>query len=361
MTANMANAAMVEHEVHFAYFHDQFGTVLDDFVSKVRLRSSSKIPLAGLREPFSLLEIGFVWRLINKIAPDVVIVSQGNIEFSLKGLIASKLAARLTVSYLPLAFDLAFVKQNKLHRIRDWVNRIYYSLPDTFLVPSQDQKILVQMRVPHKNVNVIENAVSTVTSDPCKGRRGHEVSVGRSLSVGVVGRIDFLHKNTRILRDIAEQLRDRGVEWCHFHVFGTGPDEAELRQLIKERDLSHYFTWHGWTDQGKLHSWMKQSIDLVLILSHFESSPNLVFLEAAALGVPVLASNIPSFDSYLPMQYLIDQNNPSAICARLMDLDLDLAQADIRKIWCGLEGLHSPEKFGIDVCNYFGQTASPPK
>lgn len=75
-----------------------------------------------------------------------------------------------------------------------------------------------------------------------------------------------------------------------FILFGEGPERAEAEQRVVAAGLAQRFTFAGYTDQ--LGWWMSKA-SVCVSASRFEGNPNVV-LEAAAVGCPLVLSDIPS-------------------------------------------------------------------
>lgn len=88
-------------------------------------------------------------------------------------------------------------------------------------------------------------------------------------------------------------------------VYGTGPDLQTLSDLAKQLNISDRVFFHGWIHDNQF--W--QHIDLLLMPSRHEGAPNAV-LEALSFGIPVLASDIPEHREVLPIDCLIQLDNP---------------------------------------------------
>lgn len=75
-----------------------------------------------------------------------------------------------------------------------------------------------------------------------------------------------------------------------FILFGEGPERAEAEQRVVTAGLAKRFTFAGYTNQ--LGWWMSKA-SVCVSASRFEGNPNVV-LEAAAVGCPLVLSDIPS-------------------------------------------------------------------
>jgi len=76
---------------------------------------------------------------------------------------------------------------------------------------------------------------------------------------------------------------------CHLLIVGDGPDKKKLEILVDKLKLNKHSTFLPFTDEPEI---VMQSIDILLLPSLFkEGLPN-VILEAFAMGIPVIASDI---------------------------------------------------------------------
>jgi glycosyltransferase involved in cell wall biosynthesis len=104
---------------------------------------------------------------------------------------------------------------------------------------------------------------------------------GPVLRVGFVGRLEESTKRVRDLAAFATELSRRGIA-AEVHVYGSGPDESELRGAP--------VTQHGTCEQAELYERIYPSLDVLVLFSPAEGSPNAVY-EAMQHGVvPVVSS-----------------------------------------------------------------------
>jgi glycosyltransferase involved in cell wall biosynthesis len=100
------------------------------------------------------------------------------------------------------------------------------------------------------------------------------------LQVGFVGRLDPVIKRALDLVPFVRGLRSN----AEVHVFGDGPSEAELRAALGER-----VAFHGYTPQERLYGEAYPNLDVVLLFSTEEGTPN-VICEAMQHGVVPVTS-----------------------------------------------------------------------
>jgi glycosyltransferase involved in cell wall biosynthesis len=103
---------------------------------------------------------------------------------------------------------------------------------------------------------------------------------GAVLRVGFVGRLEQSTKRIADLAAVAAELSRRGVA-AEVHVYGSGPDEQELGGAP--------VVLHGTFEQDELYERVYPSLDVLMLFSPAEGSPNAVY-EAMQHGVVPIVS-----------------------------------------------------------------------
>ncbi|WP_417656331.1 glycosyltransferase family 4 protein [Pseudidiomarina aestuarii] len=102
----------------------------------------------------------------------------------------------------------------------------------------------------------------------------------------------------------------------HLKVAGEGPLESALREQVKQLGLQDRVEFLGWIDYDKKLD-VLQGTDIFCLPSQFDSF-GMGFIEAMALGIPVVAFNGGPTASVVPHKacgYLVDSLSPAAIAA----------------------------------------------
>lgn len=317
-----------DYDLLLLYHHRGFEDAAPG-VARTRLPFRTATPLPGLRN-LNPLHIRQARRRIAAFDPDLVVVSQGNIELGLKGVLAARPLRAGVVTYIPLAFTFREMG-SRFGALRDVLNRLYYRLPDAFIIEADYQARLLRRQTSapvHVVPYPVPEAAETVrTALPAKP--------GDEIAVGLVGRIYFRHKNHDVLVPVARLLRDADPSFT-FHIIGDGPDRARLEALIRDAGLEERLRFHGWVPRERLRRFLEDRIDIVLIPSWHEGIP-LVLLEAAAFGKPFLISALPFVAEYeIPEAYLLNPGDPEAIARKLArfgaEFDADVCEATRRRI-----------------------------
>ncbi|MGE0030129.1 MAG: glycosyltransferase family 4 protein [Steroidobacteraceae bacterium] len=149
------------------------------------------------------------------------------------------------------------------------------------------RKRLPHWWIPDRRVRVIHNALMLDTygrglSARAKSVRTHDSPI-KLLAVGRLSPEKGLHLLLRAIAELVPSYPQLLVT-----VAGSGPEETSLRRLVQELGLTEKVRFIGYvTDMRELY----RQCDLIVQSSLTEGLPN-VMLEAAYLGVPVVATDV---------------------------------------------------------------------
>ncbi len=155
---------------------------------------------------------------------------------------------------------------------------------------------------PHQT-GILRNHIHTI---PIRFHDGRQYTYPLTLSC--VGIIEH-RKNQRLLLDVMEQIKAEQARLC---LFGIGPQEEELKTLVRQKGMEERISFMGWRKPEEIYS----TTDLLLMPSLHEGAPNAV-LEALEHGIPVLASDIPEHREILPLTNLLSIENSEEWASRI--------------------------------------------
>jgi len=280
----------------------------------VPLKVKSK-SLQAFRSLVSVRKVNRLKHLINRIDPNVLVVSQGRIEGGSLALLAAKRAGVRTISYIPMAHSLSVSGTPLALRLREMVNKHFYRLPDKFITISESARRMLLERGVTQEIVVVQNGVKVrplVASDREEFRERHGIKSSECV-VGVIGRIDFRQKGQDFALEGIRRYRNR-LECFRFLFVGEGPDEKRLEALIRSANLAQTVQVLPWCDNPwKIYA----GLDILLIPSRFEGVP-LVMLEAMSRKLPIVASNADGMADLLPQQWLFRFGDHQALVDRLV-------------------------------------------
>jgi glycosyltransferase involved in cell wall biosynthesis len=147
-----------------------------------------------------------------------------------------------------------------------------------------------QEGIPPQKISVIYNAVDLERFSPRKtSKKQLRRRLGlpeEGLLIGGVGRLHY-QKNFPLFLEVAAQVSAR-LPQAVFVIAGEGPERAGLAELSQKLGIAPKVHFVGFVKEMPE---FYQSLDLLLLTSHFEGTP-LTVLEAMAMGVPVVASHV---------------------------------------------------------------------
>ncbi len=114
-----------------------------------------------------------------------------------------------------------------------------------------------------------------------------------------------------------------------FDVFGTGPQESELRRKIEQRGLSDVIRLRGAYPSGKDYVGLLQQYDLKLLPTVGAEGAPLVLLEAMACGLPFVANGVGGIPDYANQDCAITNGDIDAFLPLLRNFAARLKAGEI--------------------------------
>ena len=117
-----------------------------------------------------------------------------------------------------------------------------------------------------------------------------------SISILWVGRL-IKWKHPELLVSVATELLRQNIKF-HINIIGIGPLENKLKQLMKKKVPSHYYTFIGAVKSDEVKKYMNQN-DIYLFTSDYNEGWGVVLNEAMASGMAIVASYKAGSTPYL--------------------------------------------------------------
>lgn len=302
--------------------------------------------LLNFFNPFRAKELKNIIQGIGKI--DLFIAVQGSIEISSFGVYVARKIGIQTISFIPLCYEFKFIsKKGKvfgLPHLRDFIAGYFYHLPEYFITISKyakeqlsQREKIIESRVAVIYCGVDANLFSIIIEKKKKEKR----------IVGIIGRVEFGHKNQLFLVEFLKKYWDRISSEFEFVIVGDGKDLLALQKIVQRDGLNDKLKLLPWeTDSSVLYS----NIDIIVIPSFFEGIP-LVLYEAMYLKIPILASNIPGHAEMLPEEVLFSINDFDEFYQKLNSIDSFYTETVLDRNRNYILKNHTIDKFGMEFSN----------
>ncbi|GBC93342.1 N-acetyl-alpha-D-glucosaminyl L-malate synthase [bacterium HR15] len=157
------------------------------------------------------------------------------------------------------------------------------------LTPSHRQFWRRWTQVDEERFVVIPNGVDTSVFRPVSDKLTQKKQLSIPSNKIIVGLVAYFKdvKNLPLFVEVAEQVLRQGAD-AHFVLVGDGPERPNIEKIIRQKALQAHFTLPGLCDAPL--PWY-QAFDILLLTSYTEALP-LTILEAAACGVPAVATDV---------------------------------------------------------------------
>ena len=153
---------------------------------------------------------------------------------------------------------------------------------DKFIVLGKDWKRKITKIEPKTNTFIINNSVQIPRNTAKYCNRDFKI-----LFLGVL----IERKGVVDLIEAIKILDDKGkIDNAKFLVAGSGKEETNLKNRVKEYKIEKYFDFLGWIDNEKKKQLLLNS--QALILPSYNEGLPMAILEAISYGLPVIATDV---------------------------------------------------------------------
>lgn len=172
---------------------------------------------------------------------------------------------------------------------RQWLMRCCakWGLKKTICPSLAVQRACIQAGYPAQKLTFIHSGLPAISGNLIEHSSG-------PFRIGFLG-VFSERKGLRDLFQIMDKLADQGDKPCEWHLAGNAQDESgeslleELRNRYEANTWWKNIHWHGWIESPQ--NFMKKIDLLITPSSEFDPFPT-VLLEAAQVGLPVLAASV---------------------------------------------------------------------
>lgn len=261
----------------------QDGFEVDNFYLKNQKRNfqQSGVEIYGEARRGFLHNYLAIYRRIKQSRPDVVISNFSYINPAI--LFGKLLGVKRNIAWFHTAYG-----HTKPNRLKVWNKTLYLNLADVVLANSkmlQDEMHSVYKVPPEKTARI--PFWTNIINYNSKERSLAIAKNESTITIGCPGRL-LPDKNQRLVIEALHHLKHHYPHPIRLYVAGDGPYRNTLEALVQELDLQQEVVFLGLLDVPEMRCFYN-AMDVV-VLPSFHEAFGLVFIEAIALGTPVVVS-----------------------------------------------------------------------
>ena len=222
-----------------------------------------------------------IYRIIKQSKPEVVISNFSYINPAI--LFGKLLGVKRNIAWFHTAFG-----HTKPSLLKVWNKTIYLNMADVVLANS---KVLQnEMHTVYKVSKEKTKRIPfwTNISSYCSSASQLQISKDETVfNIGCPARL-VADKNHALVIEAVFQLKQSHEQAMRLYIAGDGPNRKQLETLVQELNLEQEVVFLGLLDVEQMVAFY-EAMDVV-VLPSFHEAFGLVFIEAIALGTPVLVS-----------------------------------------------------------------------
>lgn len=279
-----------------------------------------------------------IYKIIEQSKPDIVISNFSYINPAV--LFGKLLGVKRNIAWFHTAFG-----HTKPSLLKIWNKTIYLNMADVVLTNSK--ALHNEMHSVYKVSKEKIQHVPFWTNITEHQNSAHILPIEQSehvINIGCPGRL-VADKNHDTVINAIYQLKKTHQKSIRLYIAGEGPYKIELQQLVQELDLVQDVLFLGLLNVSAMTEFYK-AMDVVVLPSYHEAF-GLVFIEAIALGTPVLVSNAFGALSFInKQQFVVDDFtfNPKSIQELINKLEPYIENKGVESDYFKLMYEHTFEK-----------------
>ena len=294
------------------------------------------LPLNVASFPLRILPFFNILRRLRQQGVSAWWLNLSGIEFCLAPTFALSALGESHTAWLHGPESLSFLMPGRsrarklLNRARDLVaNHLLFRLHPVLATPSEAASEDARKRV--RGNAVISPLYPTVARPGSSLANVREAGKERDrkhcVTLWMIGRIEFGHKNNAAAVDTFRVLKRRGFE-TSLTIIGDGPDMAELIAGCSDLKTRDGLKFSGWSADP----WLGVGPDDVVLIPSFWVSLSLVAIEAMLRGVRMVTTPLAVFHEAFPPQFIAGGFCGEAL-ADQVERVLDMGQGDVLRLY----------------------------
>ncbi|MEA3355712.1 MAG: glycosyltransferase [Patescibacteria group bacterium] len=249
----------------------------------------------------------------------IVITHHFTAEYVVESLIPTKIISR-SLNHSQITKKLIYKLTNPIYNKCNLV-----TVPNPNLIPYFKQAKLASPIISVPNGIITQNF--QVKTKPEKIMKKHQIKQPKLIIF--VGRLD-LDKNLKLLLEAFVPISQHNPDTCLVYI-GEGRQKEKLKKMAYKLKINNSVYFLGKIDnQQKALSHLYNTATIFANPSVIENQ-SVAFIEALAAGLPIVASNLPTLESFIKSNtngLLFEPNNPTALATCLQIL---LSSQKLRK------------------------------
>ncbi|WP_326517974.1 glycosyltransferase [Acinetobacter sp. CAAS 2-6] len=231
---------------------------------------------------------------------DTIILVQGDIELGSIYSHAANIINCKIISYIPYTHT-AKTRNKFLAPLRDFLGTLAYQWCNNYITIYNKAALDIKKYNDKANVKIIKNKVRNLDVFKLKIK---DYDKDKSIfKIFIIGRVYFSHKGHDRLLEVLKRLDENLIRKIELNIIGDGPDLDEFKILASNIKKLTTVYW-GWMSEPWDEAY---KADLIVIPSRYEGVP-LVMLEALALNINIIASNVDGMVDYIDKNKLFSDN-----------------------------------------------------
>lgn len=223
-----------------------------------------------------------IYKIIKRVQPDVII---SNFSYINPAILFGKLfGVKTNIAWFHTAFG-----HTKPNILKVWNKSIYLNMADIVLTNSKS--LQNEMHQVYKVAEERTRRIPFWTTIENYGSDANAFPISKHsdiINIGCPGRL-LTNKNQKVVIKALHQLKQMSHKDVRLYIAGDGANKIQLEALVTVLGLKHEVIFLGVLNANGMASFYKAMN--VVVLPSLHEAFGLVFIEAIALGTPVLVSN----------------------------------------------------------------------
>ncbi|MGX1902553.1 glycosyltransferase family 4 protein [Thermolongibacillus altinsuensis] len=192
-------------------------------------------------------------------------------------------------------------------------NLYLYKNIDKIVAISNATKNYLLNTIKHKNIEVVYNGIDIELFS----KKNKKNSEGVNFNIGAAAKLIPIKRINHLIEAINILVNENKVQNIKVHIAGDGPMIKDLVKMAEDYNVKKYIEFYGHVDNM---AYFYNNIDCLVIPSMSEGFP-LVSIEAQAMGIPVVASNVKGLNETIEDSktgFLFEYGNISELVNKLL-------------------------------------------